>query len=172
MFRNLVESAPPKAAFQHRRKILAVISMLWVVTFFTTLVEEVVLAKAELQEPFGYIGVMPVPPPNFSILTQKRFATHLLWKNTSFERRAYLKVYPKLPASLTSTFVVEILVATDGTVLNAKLLKGNRLFANQVMEAALQWKFEPWPYPTNSTPASTSIQFRFIRGCLIQDSHY
>ncbi len=56
-----------------------------------------------------------------------------------------LAVYPELARkiNLTGTVRVEIVVAPNGSVKNAKVVGGHPVLANAALEAARRWRFEP-----------------------------
>jgi TonB family protein len=63
-------------------------------------------------------------------------------------RRAKSKVQPVYPElarkmNLTGTVKVEVVVAPNGTVKEAKVVGGHPVLANAALEAVKKWRFEP-----------------------------
>ena len=63
-------------------------------------------------------------------------------------RRAKSKVAPVYPElarklNLTGTVKVEVVVAPNGTVKDAKVVGGHPVLATAALEAARKWRFEP-----------------------------
>ena len=54
-------------------------------------------------------------------------------------------VYPELARkmNLTGTVKVEVVIAPNGTVKEAKVVGGHPVLANAALEAARKWRFEP-----------------------------
>jgi len=76
-------------------------------------------------------------------------------------RRAKTKVqavYPDLAKkmNLNGTVKVEVVVAPNGTVKEAKVLGGHPVLATAALDAARKWRFEP-----ASTETSGVIDFKF-----------
>ena len=67
-------------------------------------------------------------------------------------------VYPELARRMKITGVVkiEVMVAPNGTVKDAKVVGGHPLLANAVMDAVRKWHYETRPKETTET-----LQFRF-----------
>lgn len=78
-------------------------------------------------------------------------------------RRARTKVQPMYPElarkmSITGTVKVEVVVAPDGTVKEAKVVGGHPVLASAALEAVRKWRFEP------AAEESTGIvNFKFER---------
>ena len=63
-------------------------------------------------------------------------------------RRAKTKVQPQYPElarkmNLSGTVKVEVVVAPNGTVKEAKVVGGHPVLANAALEAVRKWRFEP-----------------------------
>ena len=63
-------------------------------------------------------------------------------------RRARTKVQPMYPElarkmNITGTVKVEVVVAPDGTVKEAKVVGGHPVLASAALEAIRKWRFEP-----------------------------
>jgi TonB family protein len=76
-------------------------------------------------------------------------------------RRAKTKVQPAYPdlarkMNITGTVKVEIVVAPNGTVKDAKVVGGHPVLAGAALEAVKKWRFEP------ATMESTGVvDFKF-----------
>jgi TonB family protein len=76
-------------------------------------------------------------------------------------RRAKTKVAPVYPdlakkMNLTGTVKVEVVVATNGSVKEAKVVGGHPVLATAALEAVRKWKFEP-----ASVETSGVVDFKF-----------
>ncbi len=76
-------------------------------------------------------------------------------------RRAKSKVQPMYPElarkmNITGTVKVEVVVAPNGTVKDAKVLGGHPLLANAALEAVKKWRFEP-----AATESTGIVDFKF-----------
>ncbi len=76
-------------------------------------------------------------------------------------RRAKTKVQPMYPdlakrMSLSGTVKIEIVVAPNGTVKDARVVGGHPVLANAALDAAKKWRFEP-----ASAESSGVIDFKF-----------
>jgi TonB family protein len=76
-------------------------------------------------------------------------------------RRAKSKVEPVYPPlarkmNLSGTVKVEIVVAPNGTVKDAKVVGGHPVLANAALEAVRKWRFEP-----ASLETSGIVDFKF-----------
>jgi TonB family protein len=76
-------------------------------------------------------------------------------------RRAKSKVQPAYPElarkmNITGTVKVEVVVAPNGTVKEAKVVGGHPVLAGAALEAAKKWRFEPGP-----TDSSGVVDFKF-----------
>ncbi|MFZ0419599.1 MAG: energy transducer TonB [Candidatus Sulfotelmatobacter sp.] len=63
-------------------------------------------------------------------------------------RRAKTKVQPVYPElarrmNITGTVKVQVVVAANGTVKDAKVVGGHPVLANAALEAVKKWRFEP-----------------------------
>jgi TonB family protein len=81
--------------------------------------------------------------------------------NEEIARRARSKVQPVYPElarkmNITGTVRIEIVVAPNGTVKDARVVGGHPLLADAALEAAKKWRFEPAP-----TEGSGVIDFKF-----------
>ncbi|MBX7221878.1 MAG: energy transducer TonB [Blastocatellia bacterium] len=186
MFENLFESASPKAVKLRHLKFVGVVSTLWVVTFFTTLVEEIVLAPAELEPLLEMVvgclyspkpRVLPLPMSPFTICRRgsytpeiSRFPDIRNRKNSIWlERHAIKKVYPNtLNMCLTSTFVVDIVISEQGKVISAKFVRGWSPLAECSIQAALQWRFKPLVVNGKPVQIAGQLKFRYENGCLVK----
>ena len=76
-------------------------------------------------------------------------------------RRAKTKVEPAYPAlarkmNIQGTVKIEVVVAPNGTVKDARILGGHPVLANAALDAARKWRFEP-----ASMESSGVIDFKF-----------
>jgi len=76
-------------------------------------------------------------------------------------RRAKAKVQPSYPElarkmNITGTVKVEVVVAPNGTVKDARVVGGHPVLASAALEAAKKWRFEPSP-----VESSGIIDFKF-----------
>jgi TonB family protein len=76
-------------------------------------------------------------------------------------RRAKTKVQPMYPdlarkMSISGTVKIEIVVAPNGTVKDARVVGGHPVLANAALDAAKKWRFEP-----ASAESSGVIDFKF-----------
>lgn len=67
-------------------------------------------------------------------------------------------MYPELARRMKISGVVriDVTVAANGAVKDAKLVGGHPVLANAVLDAVKKWRFEPGPQETTE-----SLQFRF-----------
>jgi TonB family protein len=68
--------------------------------------------------------------------------------DSDITRRAKTKVAPAYPdlarkMSIAGTVKVQVVVAANGTVKDAKVIGGHPLLATAALEAVKKWKFEP-----------------------------
>lgn len=85
-------------------------------------------------------------------------------QNTQSEeivRRAKNKVAPIYPElahkmNISGTVKIEVVVAPNGTVKQARIVGGHPVLATAALDAAKKWKFEP-----SSTDSSGIIDFKF-----------
>jgi TonB family protein len=78
-------------------------------------------------------------------------------------RRAKTKVQPNYPElarrmNITGTVKVEVVVAPNGTVKEAKVVGGHPVLADAALEAVRKWRFEPAPGESTGV-----INFKFER---------
>lgn len=76
-------------------------------------------------------------------------------------RRAKTKVQPEYPElarkmSITGTVKVEVVVAPNGIVKQARVLGGHPVLASAAVDAARRWRFEPAPAESTGV-----IDFKF-----------
>jgi TonB family protein len=76
-------------------------------------------------------------------------------------RRAKSKVQPFYPdlarkMNITGTVKIEITVAPNGTVKEARIVGGHPVLATSALDAAKKWRFEPAP-----AESSGIIEFKF-----------
>jgi TonB family protein len=76
-------------------------------------------------------------------------------------RRAKSKVQPMYPElarkmNLTGTVKVEVVVAPNGTVKDAKVVGGHPVLANAALDAVRKWRFEP-----AAAESSGVVDFKF-----------
>jgi TonB family protein len=82
-------------------------------------------------------------------------------QNEEMVRRAKNKVQPAYPElahrmNISGTVKIEVVVAPNGTVKDARVVGGHPVLANAALDAAKKWRFEP--APTESTGV---IDFKF-----------
>lgn len=85
-------------------------------------------------------------------------------QNTQSEeivRRAKNKVAPVYPElahkmNISGTVKIEVVVAPNGTVKQARIVGGHPVLATAALDAAKKWKFEP-----SSTDSTGIIDFKF-----------
>jgi protein TonB len=65
-------------------------------------------------------------------------------------------VYPTTAKGQQGTVVLQVLIARDGSVQDAKFMQGSLVFARNAIEAVRQWKFKP--YLLNGRPVSVQSQ--------------
>jgi TonB family protein len=76
-------------------------------------------------------------------------------------RRAKSKVQPVYPElarkmNLTGTVKVEVVVAPNGSVKDAKVIGGHPVLANAALDAVRKWRFEP-----AAAESSGIVDFKF-----------
>lgn len=69
-------------------------------------------------------------------------------QNDEILRRAKTKVAPVYPElarkmSISGTVKIEVVVAPNGTVKDARVVGGHPVLASSALEAAKKWRFEP-----------------------------
>lgn len=82
-------------------------------------------------------------------------------QNDELVRRAKTKVQPLYPElarkmSIAGTVKIEVTVAPNGTVKEARVVGGHPVLANAALDAAKKWRFEPSP-----SESSGIIDFKF-----------
>jgi TonB family protein len=82
-------------------------------------------------------------------------------QNEEIVRRAKTKVQPTYPElarkmNITGTVKIEVVVAPNGTVKDARIVGGHPVLAGAALEAAKKWRFEPAP-----GESSGIIDFKF-----------
>lgn len=81
--------------------------------------------------------------------------------DSDISRRAKAKVAPAYPdlarkMAITGTVRVQIVVAPNGTVKDAKVVGGHPLLANAALDAVKKWRFEPAVVETSGV-----VDFKF-----------
>jgi len=82
-------------------------------------------------------------------------------QNDQLVRRAKSKVQPAYPElarkmNIAGTVKIEVVVAPNGTVKDARIVGGHPVLANAALDAARKWRFEP-----AATESSGVIDFKF-----------
>ena len=82
-------------------------------------------------------------------------------QNDEIVRRAKSKVEPMYPElarkmHLAGTVKIEVVVAPNGTVKEARILGGHPVLASAALDAAKKWRFEPSPAESTGV-----IDFKF-----------
>jgi TonB family protein len=82
-------------------------------------------------------------------------------QSDEINRRAKNKVPPLYPElarkmNISGTVKIEVTVATNGTVKEARVVGGHPVLANSALEAAKKWRFEPAPAESTGV-----IEFKF-----------
>jgi TonB family protein len=82
-------------------------------------------------------------------------------QNDELVRRAKSKVQPAYPElarkmNIAGTVKIEVVVAPNGSVKDARIVGGHPVLANAALEAARKWRFEP-----AATESSGVIDFKF-----------
>ena len=82
-------------------------------------------------------------------------------QNEEIARRAKTRVQPVYPElarkmNLVGTVKIEVVVAPNGTVKDARVVGGHPLLAGAALDAAKKWRFEP-----ASSESSGVIDFKF-----------
>jgi protein TonB len=69
--------------------------------------------------------------------------------------------YPSSAKGQQGTVILQVLIARDGTVQDAKFLQGSLAFARTAIDGVRQWKFKP--YVMNGRPVSvaTTLTIKF-----------
>jgi protein TonB len=71
-------------------------------------------------------------------------------QNDELVRRAKSKVQPVYPElarkmNISGTVKIEVVVAPNGSVKDARVVGGHPVLANSALDAAKKWRFEPAP---------------------------
>ncbi len=82
-------------------------------------------------------------------------------QNDELVRRAKSKMQPAYPElarkmNIAGTVKIEVVVAPNGAVKDARIIGGHPVLANAALEAARKWRFEP-----AATESSGVIDFKF-----------
>ena len=82
-------------------------------------------------------------------------------ENEELVRRAKTKVQPQYPElarkmNITGTVKVQVTVAPNGTVKDARVVGGHPVLASSALDAAKRWRFEP-----ASVESTGIIDFKF-----------
>jgi len=82
-------------------------------------------------------------------------------QSDEFLRRAKTKVQPAYPElakkmSIAGTVKIEVVVAPNGSVKEARIVGGHPVLANAALDAAKKWRFDPAP-----SESSGVIDFKF-----------
>ena len=82
-------------------------------------------------------------------------------QNNEVLRRAKSKVQPVYPElarkmNITGTVKVEVVIAPNGSVKDAKVVGGHPVLANAALDAVKKWRFEP-----ASIESSGVVDFKF-----------
>ncbi len=82
-------------------------------------------------------------------------------QNDEIVRRAKTKVAPAYPElarkmNITGTVKVEVVVAANGSVKDARVVGGHPVLANAALDAVKKWRFEP-----AGTESTGVIDFKF-----------
>jgi protein TonB len=95
-----------------------------------------------------------VPPPMEPVAVPEARQRALILESS-------LPAYPATAKGQQGSVVLQVLIARDGSVQDAKFLQGSLLFARNAIDAVRQWKFKP--YSINGHPVSvlTQITIRF-----------
>jgi TonB family protein len=83
------------------------------------------------------------------------------WGQEELNRKPKIKVAPVYPElarrmNITGVVKVEVTVAPNGSVKNAKLVGGHPLLANAALDAVKKWRFETGPEDSMGI-----VEFRF-----------
>jgi len=82
-------------------------------------------------------------------------------QSEEINRRAKSKVQPPYPdlarkMNITGTVKIEVTVAPNGTVKEARVVGGHPVLASSALDAARKWRFEP-----STSESSGVIEFKF-----------
>ena len=95
-----------------------------------------------------------VPPPIEPVAVPESSERALITESSA-------PAYPATAKGQQGLVVLQVLIARDGSVQDAKFMQGSLLFARNAIDAVRQWKFKP--YSINGHPVSvlTQITIRF-----------
>jgi TonB family protein len=81
-------------------------------------------------------------------------------------------VYPPiaLVARIQGGVVLEVEIAPDGTVFNAKVVSGHTMLITAATDAVRQWKYQPYLLNGEPVPVKTTVTVNFSHG--ISDADY
>jgi protein TonB len=98
-----------------------------------------------------------VPPPIEPVALPEASVRALILESSA-------PAYPATGKGQQGAVVLQVLIARDGSVQDAKFMQGSLLFARNAIDAVRQWKFKP--YSVNGHPVSvlTLITIRFKPG--------
>jgi protein TonB len=73
---------------------------------------------------------------------------------------------PEYPASAKASgqrgsVVLQVLIARDGTVQDAKFLQGSLLFARAAIDAVKQWRFKPYSLNGRAVSVQSTVTLNF-----------
>jgi TonB family protein len=88
----------------------------------------------------------------------------LAWGQDEINRKPKSKVAPLYPdlarrMNITGVVRVQVTVAANGSIKNAKLVGGHPVLANAALDAVKKWRFEAGPEETTGI-----VEFRFDPG--------
>ena len=97
----------------------------------------------------------------FLMVGAARFGGQQAPHSEDIVRRAKSKVQPAYPElarkmKITGTVKIEIVVAPNGSVKDARIVGGHPVLAGAALEAARKWRFEP-----SASESSGIIDFKF-----------
>ena len=58
--------------------------------------------------------------------------------------------------------VLQVLIAADGSVQDAKFLQGSLVFARAAIDAVRQWRFKPYLFNGRATSVQTVLSLHFL----------
>lgn len=92
---------------------------------------------------FTLLGLVPTQPAAFSQET----------KQAEIKRKPKARVEPRYPAlarqlNLSGKVKIEVTVSPDGRVISTRVLGGNPILVNAVLDVVRMWKYEAGPKET------------------------
>jgi protein TonB len=72
--------------------------------------------------------------------------------------------YPASAKSQQGTVILQVLIARDGTVEDAKFLQGSLAFARAAIDGVKQWKFKPYLMNGRAASVQTTLTMSFKPG--------